>query len=674
MAANNVKTDKSKKAEKQQATPPRGSIPIDRVASKVAGAPCWYGFRWNGKGAPPIYLSFPAGNEVIMEAGEPTAILPAPDNGSSLDVVHAAALDGAELDGIAWLAPGSHRTELFRVNGDCLIWTQEIKSKREDKVCLRDSLGFYGPDERAVLVDQGMLPKPAADDLKKIDNNPSVSSCDMWPEPKPLPTGLPSVEQFIPELLPTVFRPWIEDIAERMQCSLDYPAVASMVVLAGAVGKQIGIRPKRHDDWTVIPNLWGGVVGSPGVMKSPALTEILKPLQRLEIAARERYEEELKDYEALEIYREQQKLVISKNIRKAIEGGKDGGKKDGGKDGMQLAREAINNDNAKPIRRRHIVNDPSVEKLGELLNQNPKGLLLFRDELTGFLRTLDKEGHENARAFYLEAWNGDSRYVYDRIGRGTIDIEHTCLSILGGIQPGPLQDYMLNAPEDGLMQRFQLLVWPDISHDWKDIDRWPDAPAKDQAYAVIERLANLNPDALGATPETKAIPYLRIADDAQDLFREWRYTLETRLRRDELPGALESHLAKFRSLIPSLALLIHLAEGGSGPVGLSALERACAWGEYLESHAKRIYAPAIAPDRIGARALAKRILAGDLSDRFVLRDVYNNDWSCLADKESAFKAATFLVDYDWLQQELEPTRGRPKTWYVVNPRIKEVSR
>lgn len=492
----------------------------------------------------------------------------------------------------------------------------------------------------------------------------AANPADVWPNPHPLPDGLPPVEPFEPKLLPDTFRHWTEDIADRMQCPPDFPAIGAMIGLAGTVGKQIGIRPKRRDDWTVTPNLWGGVVGRPGIMKSPALTETIKPVQRLEIAAKERYDCELKEFEVFLMLREENKKVASGKIREALKKGYDA---------ASIARAAIEVEQPEPIRRRFIVNDPSVEKLGELLNQNPNGLLLARDELTGFLRTLDKEGHENARAFYLEAWNGDSRYTYDRIGRGTIEIEHACLSIIGGIQPGPLLDYMRTTPDDGLMQRFQLLVWPDITGDWQDIDRWPDSHAKNTAYAVFERLANLNLSAIGANQETGAIPYLRFADDAQELFSEWRCKLETRLRQDDLPGALESHLAKYRSLIPALALLIHLADGSPGPVGLDALEQACAWGEYLESHAKRIYAPAIAPDRIGARALAKRLLAGALPDRFTLRDVYRPCWSHLADQESAFKAASMLVDFDWLLLETEQTGGRPRTWYVVNPRIKEVA-
>ena len=87
------------------------------------------------------------------------------------------------------------------------------------------------------------------------------------------------------------------DIAERMQCPLDYPAVGAMVALASIVGNQISIRPKRHDDWTVVPNLFGAIVGRPGVMKSPALGEAIKPLNRLMAEAREAYEKELREWE-----------------------------------------------------------------------------------------------------------------------------------------------------------------------------------------------------------------------------------------------------------------------------------------------------------------------------------------------------------------------------------------
>lgn len=91
----------------------------------------------------------------------------------------------------------------------------------------------------------------------------------------------------------------------------------------------------------------------------------------------------------------------------------------------------IESDEHEPQRRRYVVNDSSVEKMGEILSANPNGVLVFRDELTGFLRSLEREGQEVGRAFYLEAWNGTGRFTYDRIGRGTVDIEAYCISILG---------------------------------------------------------------------------------------------------------------------------------------------------------------------------------------------------------------------------------------------------
>jgi hypothetical protein len=63
--------------------------------------------------------------------------------------------------------------------------------------------------------------------------------------------------------LPAAFRPWVSDVAERTQCPVDFPAVAAVVLLATVVGRQVSIRPKAHDDWTVVPNLWGAVIGRP---------------------------------------------------------------------------------------------------------------------------------------------------------------------------------------------------------------------------------------------------------------------------------------------------------------------------------------------------------------------------------------------------------------------------
>src|SRR5207244_5331677 len=136
-----------------------------------------------------------------------------------------------------------------------------------------------------------------------------------------------------------------------------------------------------------------------------------------------------------------------------------------------------------------------------------------RDALVGFLLSLDKEGNEEARAFYLEAWNGTGSFTFDRIGRGTVRVESNTLSLLGGIQPDLLTAYVREAVRggqgaDGLLQRFQLFVWPDVSKVWRNVDRWPDTEAKNNAFDVFRYLDGLTARAVGAVGDAPGdIPF-----------------------------------------------------------------------------------------------------------------------------------------------------------------------
>lgn len=509
----------------------------------------------------------------------------------------------------------------------------------------------------------GTAPPSGGSDGTSQGGNPAS-----WPDPRPLPDALPPVMAFNPALLPEALRGWIMDIADRIQCPADFPAVAAIIALSAIVGRKLGIRPKQHDDWTVVPNLWGAVIGRPGVMKTPAIQEPLKPLKRLEILAKSDFEKTVLESEAAKIVAGVKKKTTDQEIRKALKAKADA---------MEIARESLADEQAEPIRKRYVVNDTTVEKLGVILNENPVGVLAYRDELIGLLKSLDKDGQEGARAFYLEAWNGTGRYTYDRIGRGTLDIEAAIVSIIGGIQPGPLGQYLRAAAregvgDDGLIQRFQLAVWPDISKAWINVDRWPDSPARDRAWRVFDGLDHLEPILLGADTDTMdpgGIPFLRFGPEAQERFNAWRETLEHTIRSGDLHPALESHLAKFRSLIPSLALLIHVADGGTGPVGVGPLEKAIAWGVYLRSHSERIYSQAVHPDLAAARALAKRLLDGQVKDGFALRDVYRRGWSGLASVQDAQGAVDLLADLDWLFAVREPTEGRTGTQHYINPKI-----
>jgi putative DNA primase/helicase len=523
----------------------------------------------------------------------------------------------------------------------------------------------YRPDGSQFKFDDPKPPEPD-DDYQDVRTEPEYPDPDSWSAMEPLPSGMPPVSPFDLDLLPNTLRAWIGDIAERMQCPEDYPAVSAIVCLSSVVGRQVGIRPKRQDDWTVIPNLWGAIVGRPSLLKTPSLQETMKGIDALEARAREEHEQDQTTFAADQMISEARAKEFKAEISKALKA-----------KNLDLAHQHALDacaDAAQPKRRRYKTQDSTVEKLGELLRDNPRGMLVYRDELIGFLKSLDQEGREGSRAFYLEAWNGNGGFTFDRIGRGTVEIEAACVSIIGGIQPGPLNDYLAGvlrggAGDDGLLQRFQLAVWPDAPTKWRNIDRWPDARARQVSREVFSRLDQIDPHALGATQDDgDAIPWLRFAPDAQEAFDEWRAALESRLRSDDMHPAMESHLAKYRSLAPSLALLFRLADNpGTGPVDLHSLLRALAWCEYLETHSRRIYRTALDVDMASALELSRRLPS--LSAPFTAKDVYRNHWRLL-DRTGTAAAIVILEDFGHIRGDQPSGPGRPTIRYQVRPDLR----
>jgi hypothetical protein len=494
-----------------------------------------------------------------------------------------------------------------------------------------------------------------------------------WPDPQPLPDGLRHVPTLPAALIPESLRGWLADIAERLQIPLDFPTVPALVLSASIIGNQLRIRPKRRDDWTVTANLWGANVGRPGAMKSPAITEALKPARRLVKDAEADFARRLKAWEFDRTAAEARRAAVRDAMKKAAKAGKD----------LEAFRERMEEEEAQePQERRYLANDSTVEKLGELLNQNPRGLLVFRDELTGWLRSLDDERRANDRAFFLEAWNGDGSYVYDRIGRGTLKIDCVTVSIFGGIQPGPLASYLRGAlgygeGDDGLMQRFQMMVYPDLPAEWRNVDRWPETEAKNRAFEVFRRLSEINPQDVGAEMDEEGRAFLRFADDAQELFAEWFTDLNRALRSGEFEHpALEAHFSKYKSLMPSLALIFHLcdlADGSPGAyvssVSLPAAEMAAAWCEFLMEHAKRIYGLGIGATAMQARTLAAHLRGGDLADLFTAREVHRKGWAGLSSIRTVEETLDLLEDLHWLRSVQIQTGGRPKVQYLINPKV-----
>ena len=438
-----------------------------------------------------------------------------------------------------------------------------------------------------------------------LEDADTAGDANAWDDPQPLPDALPPVASFEPELLPDAFRGWIVDIAERMQCPPDFPAVGAIVALSSLIGARAVVAAKQHDDWRVVPNLWGVVVGRPGVMKSPALGEVMKPLHRLEAGEREQHQAA---HEAWELDCKVAELAGKANEKQAAAVAA----KDPAKARALLAPTDLP---PEPTMRRYVVNDSTVEALADVLTVNPWGVLVYRDELHGLLCSMDRQGQEGARGFYLTGYDGNQGHAVDRIGRGNSYVPRVCMAMLGGIQPGKVQAYVREAVnggagDDGLLQRFGLAVWPDVAQEFRIVDRWPDTPAKQAAWAVFERLNQLLP-ATDTEPQE-----WRFSTEAQALFYEWWQPFETGIRGDELHPALVSHLAKWRKLIPALALIFALVDtpDTGGVIHERELLRALAWGEYLRTHAERLYSAAVVPETSGAAALLNKIGGGKLAD------------------------------------------------------------
>jgi len=496
-----------------------------------------------------------------------------------------------------------------------------------------------------------------------------------WQDPLPLESELPPVESITEDLLPVSFRPLVRDVAERMQTPADYPAAAAVLGLAGVVNRRAVIQPKANDtSWVVVPNLWGGIIAPPGFMKSPVITATTRPLVQIQAEWRREHEEALKDFAQEKEEYDLRRSAWKEQYKASAKSGK-------------AAPDRPDDPPEQPKSRRLIVNDATFEAMHQTMSENPAGIFVIRDELTGWWSTLDRAGREGERAFCLQAWNGDTGHTIDRIGRGTIHVEACCMSMLGGIQPGRLRSYLVDALEDGpsndgLIQRFQLLVWPDTPADWRYVDRKPNAACEEIASQVFRRLVQLESD----NPLR-----FRFDLEAQELFVEWLADLESKVRGGELHAALVSHLSKYRSLMPSLALLFELADRvaggfdgfvGANPgesqnfwVSLEHAKQAAAWCDYLESHARRVYSCVTTSRMRAARELADKIKQRKVgaNGSFTCRDVYIKGWSGLDSPEAVKLAVEVLQDANWVREvvsEPGPFGGRPPNRYAVNPGVR----
>src|SRR5205085_2451607 len=97
-------------------------------------------------------------------------------------------------------------------------------------------------------------------------------------------------------MLPEPLSSYVIETARQMDnVAPDFIAAPLIVGLGAVIGRKLALRPKAHDDWQVICNLWGANVGQPSSMKTAAQATGLAAIVRLGAEAREKFQAKVED-------------------------------------------------------------------------------------------------------------------------------------------------------------------------------------------------------------------------------------------------------------------------------------------------------------------------------------------------------------------------------------------
>lgn len=365
------------------------------------------------------------------------------------------------------------------------------------------------------------------------------------------------------DLLPLCLKPWIMDVAERMQLPLEIGMIPALVSFSSVIGKKFGILPKQHDPWLVVPNLWGAVVSRTGHATELTFAEALLPFDK-------------------------------------------------------------------------------VAKRAHTLPKRSNSLLLVKNELSDWLQRVKRVEDKMEREFFLKGGNGYHSSLSSWFQEQT-------LSILGRMDLSKLQKYLQENTqeyaEDGLLQRFQLLVYHEHPVERESIIRGPNLLARESVSAILHEIDSLA-NSFGVNRSA-----ISFSESAQDVFNDWLLELEYKIRLSKISHpAYLFHLQKYRSLMPSLALIFWVLEKpknihARGCVSLSAAKLAIKWCRFLEKHAMKIYCRGDGMTIMAEEGFANLFhgvhLRDDSHDSSIFQSAYENiaeaEWVTYSCKKSQVK-------------------------------------
>lgn len=460
------------------------------------------------------------------------------------------------------------------------------------------------------------------------------------PEPIDLFAEFP-VPPLQPDMLPKTIADYAFDSGEMIGVDPAMIAIPALVACAAALHDDVRLQPKRYETgWTESARLWCAVVGSPSVKKSPAIRRATKRLRKIDMDLHDDNAKAMAQYQAqLEEYKD--------------------AKKEAKKTGEHVTPPE------QPQNTRMVVEDITVEALSEVLKTNSRGVLCIQDELSGWFGAMDAySGGKTVgkdRAHWLEAYNGGGRVV-DRVMRGTLKIPNWSVSMIGGIQPDAIRRIANNMTDDGLMQRFMIIVGGNMPEQ----DRPEDAKA---SRAFSELIDHLYAVTAGSNPVT-------LTEDAHQVREALNHYTAEMIDYPALPGGLKSHLGKWSGLFARLLLIFHAIECAARQVHPSAAQVTGDTAHqvdrlmrnYLLPHALAYYTDILgaAGDLEHARWIAGHILSKRLQT-VTLREILQayKQWRGL-DEWRRVRIMQMLEDMGWVVplEGDRPSRRGANTWSV----------
>lgn len=482
---------------------------------------------------------------------------------------------------------------------------------------------------------------------------------DEWPEPDAtiIRPKRPEAVEMSEQDFDTVFGPWaawIRAAAEVKGAPVDFVALALITTASAIVGNTRWTVP--WDGWKEPPIIWGMLVGDPSSGKSPALDAVLDPLREIENAMNADYFLERAKWNEEDEIAKLWSAQWKADVKVAL-----------GNDERPPGKPKEASAGDPPVRSRIRITDATTEKAADLLRDNWRGLLLSRDELSGWLGGMDRYNGGGDRPFWLEAFGGRSYSVDRKSIPEPILVEHLSIAVLGGTQPDKLDRLLVQNDDDGLLARYLVIypAQPPLLRPTALLDN----KTLQMAYERLRALEPVTDEHGNKTPQ-----FLYLDAAAQDVLQEFRQ--QCRDWEIEASGLMKSHIGKLPGLavrVATVFALLDYARDGLSPVTTIStvhLGRACHYvGEHLRMHAHRSYGVASMPLEVRAASRIAEIIVAESLTEINTRVIQRRGLSGLQAAKEIIPAIAVLESANWIKLSQHTGPGRPPKSYAVNPRV-----